>query len=98
MSEFLIDCNLHNAHSEAFMELIPSQRAIVNDLMFEGRILNYSVSMDRKKLWMVVTGENEEQVMELLSQFPLIDFMDVEIHPLLFHNSPQRSFAQISLN
>lgn len=98
MPEFIIDCNLHNPHSEAFMQLIPSQRAVVNDLMFEGKILNYSVSIDRKKLWMVVNAESEEAVIDMLSKFPLIQFMDVEVHPLLFHNSPQRSFAQISLN
>ncbi|MBC8048170.1 MAG: hypothetical protein H7Y00_15330 [Fimbriimonadaceae bacterium] len=98
MAEFVIDCNLHNPHSDAFMQLIPSQRAVVNDMMFEGKIINYSVSMDRKKLWMVMQADSEEDVIDLLSKFPLIQFMDCEIFPLLFHNSPQRSFAQISLN
>jgi muconolactone delta-isomerase len=98
MVEFMIESILHDAHSEAFMQLIPSQRAMVNELMFEGKILNYSVNLDRKKLWIVMAAENEEHVMEILSKFPLIGFMEVEVQPLLFHNSPQRNFAHISLN
>jgi muconolactone delta-isomerase len=98
MAEFMVDIDLHDAHSDEFMRLIPSQRTVVNDLMFEGKITNYCVSMDRSKLWMVVVAKDEEEVMEFLAKFPLIKFMDCEIQPLLFSNSAQQTFSHISLN
>jgi len=98
MTEFLIDINLRDAHSEEFMRLIPKQRTIVNDLMFEGKIVSYCVSLDRAKVWIMMIARNEDDVMDMLSRFPLIDYMDCEIHELLFHNTAQQTFSQISLN
>ncbi|MFI5171436.1 MAG: muconolactone Delta-isomerase family protein [Chitinophagales bacterium] len=98
MPEFMVDVNLHSAHSDEFLKLIPSQRSVVNDMMFEGKITSYCVSMDRSKLWLVIVAKNEEDVMDLLSKFPLIQFMDCEITPLLFYNSAQQTFSHISLN
>lgn len=98
MAEFMVDIDLHDANSDAFMRLIPSQRAVVNELMYEGKITSYCVSLDRSKLWMVVIARDEDQVMEYLAKFPLIQFMDCEIAPLLFSNSAQQTFSHISLN
>lgn len=94
----MVDVNLRGAHSDDFLRLIPSQRTVVNDLMFEGKITSYCVSMDRSKLWITMVGRSEEEIMELLSTFPLIAYMDCEISPLLFYNSALRSFSHISLN
>ena len=98
MAEFMVDVNLHGAHSDEFLKLIPSQRSVVNDMMFEGKIISYGVSMDRSKLWITMVGKNEEEILDQLSKFPLIDFMDCEVSPLLFHNSAQQIFSHISLN
>lgn len=98
MAEFMIDCSLLDAHSEVFMRLIPAQREMVNELMFEGKITGYCVSLNRKKLWMTCVGESEEDIIKMIAKFPLIEFMELEIHALLFINTPQRTFAQISLN
>jgi muconolactone delta-isomerase len=98
LSEYMVDIDLHDADSADFIRLIPSQRAIVNALMYEGKIVSYCVSMDRSKLWMIVIAKDEDQVMEYLSRFPLIDYMDCEIAPLLFSNSAHQTFSHISLN
>lgn len=98
MPEYFLDCKLNNIHSEAFMELMPVHRTIVDEFIFAGKILSYSVSDDWKKLWIVVSVETEDQVMDIIEEFPLLKFMEIEIIQLLFYNSPQRSYAHISLN
>ncbi len=98
MPEFMVDVNLRHPHSEEFLRLIPSQRTIINDMMFEGRITSYCVSLNRSKLWATVIAKDEEEVIELLSKLPLIDFMDVKICELLFYNSTYQTFSHISLN
>lgn len=98
MPEFMVDVNLHDVHSDGFLKLIPSQRSIVNDMMFEGKITSYCVSVDRSKLWITMVAKNEEDVIEQLTKFPLISYMDCEIAPLLFYNSSYQTFSHISLN
>ena len=98
MPEFMLYVNLHSHHSDEFLKLIPSQRTVVNNMMFEGKITSYCVSVDRSKLWITIVAKNEEDVLEQLSKFPLIHFMDCEIAPLLFYNSTYQTFSQISLN
>lgn len=98
MPEFMVDINLHSPHSDEFLKLIPSQRSVVNEMMFEGKITSYCVSVDRSKLWITIVAKDEEDVIEQLSKFPLINFMDCEIAPLLFYNSTYQTFSQISLN
>lgn len=98
MAEFMIDINLRDFHSDEFMRLIPNQRSVVNDLMFEGKIVSYCLSMNRSKLWINMVAKDEEDVLDVLAKFPLIDFMDCEISELLFHNSSQQTFSHISLN
>lgn len=98
MPEFMVDVNLHHPHSDEFLKLIPSQRAVVNDLMMEGKITSYCVSVDRAKLWITIVAKNADAVMDELAKFPLIEFMDCEIEQLLFYNSAYQTFSQISLN
>jgi len=98
MPEFMIDVNLHDVNADEFLQLIPSQRTIVNDMMFEGKISSYCVSVDRSKLWITMIAKDEEEVIDQLAKFPLIGFMDCEIAPLLFYNSAYQTFSHISLN
>lgn len=98
MPEFMIDVNLHDVNTDEFLQLIPSQRTIVNDMMFEGKISSYCVSADRSKLWITMVAKNEEEIIDYLAKFPLIDFMDCEISALLFYNSAFQTFSHISLN
>lgn len=98
MSEFMIVVKLHDAHSDEFLRLIPSQRTVVNDLMFEGKISSYCLSADRTLLWITMIAKNEEEVIKQLAKFPMINFMDCEIEPLMFYNSAYQTFSHISLN
>ncbi len=98
MPEFMVDVNLHHSNSDEFFKLIPSQRAVVNDLMMEGKVTSYCVSVDRAKIWITIVASNVNAVMEELAKFPLIEFMDYEIEQLLFYNSAYQTFSQISLN
>lgn len=98
MTEFMVDIDLYDADTDAFMQLIPRQRAMVNAMMFEGKIVQYSLSMDRSKLWMIIVARNEEQVADYLNEFPIIDYMSFRIQPLMFSNSAHQTFSQISLN
>jgi muconolactone delta-isomerase len=66
-------------------------------MLAEGKIKSYSLSLDRSKLWSIFVAKSEFEVMELIAQFPLSDWMQPNIQELMFHNSSDM-VMQLSLN
>lgn len=98
MSQYMVEFALPHEMSAEFMMKIPAQRQKVNDLMEDGRILSYSLSMDRQKLWCVVKAQTEYDVMETIADFPLIDYMTPTISELMFNNVVALRMPLFSLN
>lgn len=98
MDHYLIDIDLPEEPDDEYISLIPEQRAQINQLMQDGIVTSYSLSMDRSKLWATVVAENEKAVGRILTTFPLIIYMVYSIHKLAFHNTAQYSMPPISLN
>lgn len=94
----MVEFALPHEMSAEFMMKIPAQRQKVNDLMEDGRILSYSLSMDRQKLWCVVKAQTEYDVMETIADFPLIDYMTPTISELMFNNVVALRMPLFSLN
>jgi hypothetical protein len=87
-NQYMVDCTLPHHLSDAFISLIPKQRAIVNRLLSEGRILNYALALENSKLWFVCTAVSEAELMELISQLPLMAHMQqVRISELALYNT-----------
>lgn len=98
MDQYLIDIDFPDEADDEFVSLIPSQRSMINTYMHSGIVTSYSLSSDRTKLWITIVAENEKEVGEILSTFPLISYMVYSIHKLAFHNTAQYSMPPISLN
>jgi muconolactone delta-isomerase len=93
----MIDIKLPVLLTQEFINLIPRQREVVNMLFEEGKILSYTLSENRARLWIVVVAEDEEEVKEILEMFPLAHYMQSKIYGLMFHNMISAAPA-ISLN
>jgi len=98
MKQYMVDIDLPDTITEEFMTLIPQQREQVNKLMLEGKINSYTLSMDRTKLWIILSAKSDGDVFRLLATFPMRRFMDAKIVELAFHNTITTAFPQISLN
>ncbi|HKK79139.1 MAG TPA: muconolactone Delta-isomerase family protein [Phaeodactylibacter sp.] len=94
---FMVEFDLPASFDEEFMALIPRQRYVINSMLAEGRVKAYSLAMDRSKLWAIMTGETEFEIMENISQMPLSDYMEPHISELMFHNAND-NVLQFSLN
>jgi hypothetical protein len=98
MAAYLFQIELPQTTPEV-MEVIPEHRKAVNKLFAEGRILSYSLSINRDHIWVVINAEDEKEAMEIVAAFPLRKFfIDVVCHNLLFHNSLPTAIPGISLN
>lgn len=98
LKNYLVTTRLPDEPDEAFMLLIPKQRALVDLLLERGVIKSYSLSADRTMLWIVFHADSEIRVIKLLQTFPLISYMKPEITELMFHNTSVAGLGQPSLN
>ncbi len=94
---FMVEFEMPETFSEEFVALIPRQRYIINQLLAKRIIHSYSLATDRSRLWVVVNAESEWEVMDILSQMPLNDYMKPHINELMFHNSAE-AVLHFSLN
>ncbi|TAF76809.1 MAG: hypothetical protein EAZ53_03350 [Bacteroidetes bacterium] len=98
MAQYMVSINLPESIDNNFVSLIPDQRVYVDTLIAKGTILSYSLSVDRTKLWIIFSCQNEKEVAKYLNRFPIAEYLEYEIIELLFHNSPEMVFPAISLN
>ncbi len=98
MTQFMVDVQLPSNPDAEFFTLIPSQRDHINKLLEEGVVLGYSLSMDRSRLWVTLSAENQQEAIEILSAFPMFRYFEPTIYPLAFHNTSLISILKVSLN
>lgn len=98
MTIYMVEVQLPINPTKEFYSLIPSQRQIVAELMSQRKILNYTVSADRTRLWIVARGNNEQEVRDILSRQPMDKFFQYDFFELMFHESTGQVFPIVSLN
>lgn len=81
-----------------FVSLIPSQRAITDKMMAEQKILSYSLTVDRRRLWVIFSANTEAELFNLLTELPLTTYMHYEYQELMFHNAPWMLLPAPSMN
>ena len=94
----MVDIELPAELDEEFMKLIPYQRMYINKLMKKGSISNYSLSYNRRKLWVVIHAASEFEVKQIIGAFPIFNYMKFKIHGLIFHDSSTITTPQLWLN
>jgi muconolactone delta-isomerase len=98
MYTFMVDITLPSELDEDFIALVPAQRALSMQMLRERKLLSYSLSMDRSRLWIIAEGRSEADVERLLRKMPLFGYFQFEINPLAFSESPVRMLPELSLN
>ena len=98
MYQFMVEITLPSELTEEFLELIPKQRVLVNQLFNQGKLTSYSLALDRSKLWATIVAESEEEVVYILSLLPMRKYMEATIHQLAFHQNTTHNLARISMN
>jgi hypothetical protein len=94
----MIEITLPQTLTRELMALVPDQMAFVNRSFREGHLLNYTLSLEKGKLWIVVSAESELDVLTLLGEMPISPHVDSDIIPLTFHQMVNAFTPQFSVN
>lgn len=81
-----------------FMRMIPAHRAYINELISKGEIISYSISADRSKGWIIFLAEAAEDVLDIVQQFPIHQYITIEIHELFIHDGEAYRFPKLHFN
>ena len=73
--------------TEDFLDMIPKQREAVDELFATGKLLSYSLAMDRSTLWAIMLADNESELITLIDSLPMSAYMDFDYSELMFHNT-----------
>jgi muconolactone delta-isomerase len=94
----MIEINLPKLFNGELMKLIPEQRAFFSRMMKQGIIVNYSLSFDWQKLWVIINAEDRFDAKNIIGSFPMNKYINYQIHDLMFHESSSISSPQLWLN
>jgi type VI protein secretion system component Hcp len=95
---FLVHITLPDVFTQKFYSLIPEQKDHINSLLEKQIVLSYSMDMERKNVWIYIQAYNEQEVMELLSAFPIIREVKVTVHELAFHSTANKAMPDLIMN
>lgn len=95
--KYMVEFEVFYSPESDFEKKIPEQRNAISTLFQKGKLLAYSLSMERTKLWGVFLVDSESELVAILDKLPLTPFMDYDYSELTFHNGVNL-FPTMSLN
>jgi len=98
MKTFMVEVQLPFEPTQEFFSLIPSQRAMVIDLLMKRKFLSYTLAADRSKVWIVMVAPTQLDAQSLLEQQPMNKFFSYSFTELMFHDMAGAMFPSVSLN
>lgn len=97
MPLFLVESKIAPIN-ERMTRLIPKQRQYVDELFERGVLHMYAVNDTIDKWWCTIEADSESDVLLVLSEMPIIEWLNPVVHGLMFYNSADQMIPPISLN
>jgi muconolactone delta-isomerase len=84
--KYMVEFDVYYQIDSEFESKIPDQRKAISRLFALGKLMAYSLSKERTKLWGVFIVESESELISIIEKLPLTPYMDYDYSELLFHN------------
>lgn len=99
MPQYMVEINLPDELSNEFMELVPAQIEVINELMTKRVMMSYTLNAERSKLWTTLEADSLVEITDILRSFPIYEWIEYDIHELMFHQeSASFIIPRFSLN
>ncbi len=87
MKKFMLNIQLEGLDNETRMRLLPREQEVVKELEQNGTILDTYIKLDMSGIFIVMMGNDPDDVHLKLSTLPYYPFMKIEIIPVRVVNS-----------
>lgn len=97
LKQYMVEFTIPQPIPDSLLLMIPDQRREVDRLFQNGKMVSYSLSMDRNTLWAIFLASSESELLSLIDQLPLSIYFEYNYNELMFHQS-MRLLPAMSLN
>ncbi len=73
--------------TEEILDMIPEQKVAIDELFAGGKMLSYTLSLDRTKVWAIFLADQESELLAFIDRLPMTSYMDFDYHEIMFHNT-----------
>jgi len=87
LMQYMVEFDVPRPVLEEILDLVPDQRNILDDLFASGKLLSYTVSVDKTKIWAVMIAESESELLTYIDELPMTPYMDYDYYELMFYNT-----------
>ena len=87
LKQYMVEFDVPDPLTEEFLDIIPQQRDVLDALFSEGKLLSYTVSADRSRVWAVMIAESESELLTYIDELPMTPYMDYDYSELMFYNT-----------
>lgn len=94
----MVEVDIQQDMSEDFIALIPDQRVHIDQLISDGTLLFFCVSLEKAKVWTTINAETAEEALAVIEAMPMRQFMVSTLYDLSFVNIAGSGLPAISLN
>ena len=84
---YMVVFDIETPFTSEMEALIPEQRMFFGDLFEAGKLLSYTVSTDRQKMWTILAVEAESELILLIDQFPMLYFLSYQYQEVFIHET-----------
>lgn len=85
--QYIVEFDIPQPLPDYLVDMIPEQRAAMDELFSEARLLSYAVTVDRTKVFAVFLAYDMDDLMESINSLPMTTYMEYHIRELMFHNT-----------
>ena len=89
---------IHFEMDDEFMSLVPKHREYINELIDNGTMDYYSVSMETQRCWIMINAATKKEVSEYLAKSPLFKYWSIEIDELFVYDGQTYRMPALQLN
>ena len=83
---------------DSFKDLIPEHRRYISELIEQGVVDHYVVTLETQRIWITMNGEDKAAIDEHLSKSPFFNFIKYEIDELLILDGLTYRLPAVQLN
>ena len=83
---------------DSYQDLIAEHRKLINELIENGVIDHYVVTLESNRIWITMNAEDKASIDEYLSQSPLFNYWIYEIDELFISDGVHYRLPAVQLN
>lgn len=94
----MVEISLPELQDEHFYNLIPAHRMLINDMIENGIIQQYTINSARTKGWILFNCRNKNEVLTALQKMPIFHLIRFKIHEIMIADGELYRLPKMNLN